>query len=102
MEREKGRGRRGGVRREEMKTLLLSTFYCAGPIYKPLWLIINQCPEKRGERDTSKISVGQGNNKARKGGGRGKRGGVEREGERDGTWYITVNLPGINLSHKRI
>ena len=39
--------------------------------------------------------------KQREGGGE-ERGGVERDGERDGTWYITVNLPGINLSHKRI
>ena len=63
-------------------------------------MIINQCPEKRGERDTSKIPVGQGNHKAR--GGGEERGGVEREGESDGTWYITVILSGINLSHKRI
>ena len=38
----------------------------------------------------------------KQGKGGGERGGVEREGERDGTWYITVNLSGINLSHKRI
>ena len=46
-------------------------------------MIINQCPEKRGEGGTSKIPVGQDNNK--EGGGRG---GVERGRER---WYLVYN-----------
>ena len=38
----------GGGLREGRKVLLLSTLHCARYIYKPLWLIINQCHGERG------------------------------------------------------
>ena len=34
--------------REGRKVLLLSTLHCARYIYKPLWLIVNQCHGERG------------------------------------------------------
>ena len=55
----------------------------------------------QGEREGGKsgILVGQDNNTNR--GEEGRGGGVERESETDGTWYLTLILSGINLFHKR-